>query len=83
MSCRSRQINSICRLGGITTPSCGVRFVLIQMPLHCHMYQFILCGCARFCEAEEEKVTDSDMRFVFVTCVAHLSAGLNIQTAVY
>lgn len=78
MSCRSRQINSICRLGEITTPSCGVRFVLIQMPSCCHMYQFILCGCVRFCAAEEEKVTDSDMRFLFEKCVAHLSAGLNI-----
>lgn len=41
MSCRICQINGISRFGEITTPSCGVRFVLIQMLLLHHMYQFL------------------------------------------
>lgn len=43
-SCRICQINGICSFGEITTPSCGVRSVLIPVPLLCRMYQFSLCG---------------------------------------
>lgn len=67
MSCHICQINGICRFGGITTLSRGVRFVLIPMPLLLHMYPFIMCGCERFCEAEEGRGTDSVKRFALVS----------------
>lgn len=61
MSCHICHINGICRFGEVSTLSRGVRFVLIRMPLLCHMYPFILCGCVQFCEAAGRKVTHSEI----------------------
>lgn len=68
------QINGICLLAEITTPSCGVRFVLIQIPPLHHMYQFMMCGgvCVQFSKAEERKgrvVEDSGMRISTDLCL--------------
>lgn len=83
MSCHTCQINGVCRFGEIMAPSCGVRFVLIRMPLLSHMYPCILRGRVRFCEVGKGKGIDSDAGdfhcFLSVKYVSYPSSSPRVE----